>query len=219
MIRRSINRSALLLLLSGILIAVSMVFHPGMNAVSGGRWITVHVLLGIAALLGIFGLAGLYSPMRVKMSRFGQAAFGAAILGNVLMAGLMFFINAGLLPVLAGNPLYQPLLSEGSPLMSGFLGFAVAASIVIAVVGWVMLAGYLVGTKTITGVNGLLFLGVVLMFFSPPLPLAVGMIGGILFGGALVWLGVSLKRGTAHDALQEVIRLEDECLIQAGGHA
>jgi hypothetical protein len=157
--------------------------------------------------------------MRIKMILFGQFAFGLAILGNILLAGLAFFVDATLVPVLAADPAYQPLLSENGPLMTGFFGFAVTTALFIAALGWLSLGAYLAATKTISTVNGLLFLGAPLMFFSPPLPLTFGILGGVLLGPGVTWLGLSIRRGVAHEALRETLRLEDECLIQAGGHA
>lgn len=223
MLSKSLNRSGILLIIAGILTAGSMIFHPNIGRpgfAMQGAWVSVHVLLGIAALIAILGLAGLYAPLRTKMTFFGQAAFGLAVLGNILIAGLMFFVEATLVPVLSRDPFFQVLLTGTGPLMTGSFGLVITATIIIAAAGWIFLAGYLTGTKTISVTNGLLlFIGAPLTAFSPPLPFSIGLIGGVLFGAGVTWLGLSMLTGTAHEALREMIRLEDECLIQAGGHA
>jgi hypothetical protein len=222
MTSKSINRSGLLLIISGILMAGAMLFHPDVSRPDAfqGRWGPVHFLIGISALLSIFGLAGLYSVMRTKITVFGLWAFSLAILGSIMISGMMFFFEATLVPLLASNPAAAPLLSDNNLLMSGSFRWMAVASLLIAALGWVFLAGHLMGTKTISTVNGLLLLvGAPLLLFSPPLPFAFGMIGGLLLGAGTAWLGISIRRGAAHEALKESLRLADECFIQAGGHA
>jgi hypothetical protein len=156
--------------------------------------------------------------MRPKITLFGLWAFGLAVLGSILLSGLMLFVEAALIPALAADPAFQPVMPL--PLASGGFGFTVLASFVTAAVGWLFLAGYLMGTKTVSGFNGLLlFIAVPLLFFTPPLPFTFGVAGGVLLGAGIAWLGISLWTGAAHAALRESMRLSDECFIQAGGHA
>ena len=42
---------------------------------------------------------------------------------------------------------------------------------------------------------------------------------GILFGIAVILLGISVRFGVAHKALEEEMKIQDECLTHAGGHA
>lgn len=222
MTTRTMNRSGILLIISGIMTGVAMLVHP--DAVFSGNpgisWPFAHFLLGGAALLGLFGLAGLYSIMRAKIIVFGQWAFFLAILGNILIAGLMFFFEATIVPVLAIDPAYRPLLTETGPLSGGSFGIASLSAVVLWGAGWMLLAAFLMGTRTLSPANGLVLLaGVPLLSFSPPLPFAAAVAGGVMTGAGVSWLGVSLWRGRAHEALKEILRLSDECFIQAGGHA
>ena len=70
--------------------------------------------------------------------------------------------------------------------------------------------------KIISPANGILFIiGATLMVLSPPWPYVLMIIGGVLFGIALVWLGVSIRTGQNHDTLESTLRIHDECLAQA----
>lgn len=221
MTTKIINRSGSVLIITGILIAGSMFFYPDVTKPGFAlrpAWIPVHFLLGVAALTGIYGLAGLHSTMIGKISTFGQWAFGVAILGNVLLAGLMFFVEVAMIPVLARYSAYQALLSRSGPLLHGTFGAMVLISHLCTALGFWLLAGYLVTTKTVSTVNGLLFFGAPLLAFSPPLSFSMGIIGGVSLGAAIIWLGVSIRTGTAHEALAKELRIRDECFIEAEGH-
>jgi hypothetical protein len=219
---KTIDLSGGALIFAGILIAGSMLFHPD-DTLPGSflrtAWMPVHILLGIAAIAALAGLGGLYSVMGPKLSTFGRVSFGLALLGTVLLAGVMLFFEATLLPALSRDPAYQPLLSGDGPIMNGLLGYLIWISMVIASVGYVLLAVYLIVSRTISYVNGFLFIGVPLAAFAPPIPYVLEVAGGVLFGIALLWLGVSIRSGTAHKALEETIRLQDECIAHAGSHA
>lgn len=222
MTTRTINWSGSVLILAGILFAGSMVFHPD-DTLPGSflrtTWVPVHILLGIAAIAAVAGLGGLYTVMSSKLSVFGRVSFGLALLGTVLLVGVMLFFEATLLPALSRDAAYQPLLSGDGPLMNGPLGYLIWATMLIASAGYILLAIYLVASKTISPINGILFIGVPLAAFAPPIPYVLEIAGGVLFGVALLWLGVSIRRGTAHKALEETVRLQDECIAHAVSHA
>jgi hypothetical protein len=220
---KAIKWSSLLLIIGGVLLAVSMLYHPDISRPGYAlmsAWVPVHVLLGISTLVGLAGLIVLYGAMSPKITVFGHVAFWFTIVGTALLTGLMLFAEAGIMPVLAGNPSYEPLLSMTGPLMTGVFGTLTMISMVIVAVGFILFGGYLLGAKIISPVNGILFIiGAPFAAFSPPLPYVVGIIGGVLFGIAFVWLGVSIRTGRAHDTLETTLRIHDECLAQAGSRA
>jgi hypothetical protein len=219
MTTKTLNTSSMLLILSGVLLGVAMIYHPDTarpDYAATPAWVPVHVMLGLSALLGLGGLAGLYAAMNLKMRNGGRLAFGLAMLGNMLLTGIMFFVEVSILPVLARNPVYQPLASQAGPLMTGALGNAIGISMLIAAVGFLALAGYLVYTRTISFLNGLLFIGAPLLVFTPPLTPIFGVIGGLLLGSAIVWLGISARIGLAHRSLEPGLRIQDECLAHLG---
>ena len=209
----------MLLILSGILLALGMIFHPGMAApdyAATPAWAPVHMLLGFSALFGLAGLAGLFGVMNVNLRFLGKAAFGLALLANVLLTGLMFFVEASILPVLARDAAYQPLASLNGPLMTGALGTAIGITMVIAAAGYLLVAWYLVDSRMISVANGILFIGAPLLVFSPPLSFGFGVIGGLLLGAGIAWLGISIRVGLAHRSLESTLRVQDECLAHLG---
>ncbi len=220
---KAIKWSSLLLIIAGVLLAVPILFHPDMSKPGYALlsvWVPVHVLLGISALAGLAGLIVFYGVMSPKITVFGHMAIWFAIVGTALLAGLMFFVESAIVPVLAGSPAYEPLLRMTGPLMTGAFGALTMISMAIVAVGFILFGGYLIWAKIISPANGILFIiGAPLVAFSPPLPYAVGIIGGVLLGIALVWLGVSIRTGRAHDTLESTLRIHDECLAQAGGRA
>ncbi|HEX9135836.1 MAG TPA: hypothetical protein VF905_02685 [Nitrospirota bacterium] len=215
--------SSVLLIISGLLLAVPILFHPDVTKPGYAllsAWVPVHVLLGLSALIGVAGLIVFYGAVSPKTTVVGHVAFWFAIIGTVLMVGLMFFVEAAIVPVLSGSTAYEPLLSMSGPIMAGTFGVFTLITAVIIAVGYILFGGYLIGAKIISPTNGILFIiGAPLIAFSPPWPNVVMIIGGVLFGIALIWLGVSIRSGRAHDTLESTLRIHDECLAQAGGHA
>jgi hypothetical protein len=207
--------------MSGVLLAVPMLFHPDMGKPGYAllsAWVPVHVLLGISALVGLAGLIVFYGVVSPKITVVGHVAIWFAIVGTALLAGLVFFVESAIVPVLAGSPAYEPLLSETGPIMAGAFGVLALILMVILTVGYILFGGYLIWAKIISPVNGILFIiGAPLIAFSPPFPYAVGIIGGVLLGIAIAWLGVSIRTGRAHDTLETTLRIHDECLAEAGG--
>ena len=220
---KAIKWSSVLLIIGGALLAVSMLFHPDMGRPGYAlmrAWVPVHVLLGISTVAGMAGLIVFYGAVSPKTTVFGHVAFWFAIIGTALLTGLMFFVEAAIIPVLAGNPAYEQILGMTGPLMTGAFGTLIMIAMLIVAVGFILVGGYLLGAKIISPVNGILFIiGAPLLAFSPPLPYIAGIIGGVLLGIALVWLGISVRTGKAHDTLESTLRIHDQCLAQAGGHA
>jgi hypothetical protein len=62
-------------------------------------------------------------------------------------------------------------------------------------------------------VNGLLFIGAPLLVFAAG---PAGLMGGLLLGGGLVWLGISIRSGIAHRSLATSLQVQDECLAHLG---
>jgi len=220
---KAIKWSSLLLIIGGVLLAAPMPFHPDMSKPGYAllsAWVPVHVLFGISVLAGLAGLIVLYGAMSPRITLFGHVAFWFTIVGTALLAGLMFFVESAIVPVLAGSPAYEPLLSMTGPLMTGAFGALTMISMTIVAVGFILFGGYLIWAKIVSPTNGILFIiGAPLAAFSPPLPSLAGIIGGVLLGIALVWLGVSIRTGRAHDTLESTLRIHDECLAHAGSHA
>src|SRR5271169_2012777 len=214
--------SSTFLILSGILIAVPILFQPDVDQPGFAlqkAWVPVHILFGVSALFGIAGLGVFYRVLSSRISTFGHVAFVLALLGNILLAGLMFFVEATIIPVLTARSEYEALLSITGPLLGGPFGTIEMISFAIMSMGSLLLAAYLVATKTISVLNGMLFIGAPIAGFAPPFPTMLGITGGVILGAALIWLGLSIRSGIAHDALSITFNSYDDCLLQAGGHA
>lgn len=219
MTSKVLSRSSILLILSGVLLGGAMLFHPDVSRpdfAASPAWVPVHIVLGLSALFGLVGLAGLFSLMSLILPAFGKAVFGLAMLGNLLLTGIMLFVEASVLPVLARDPVYQELLYRNGPLFSGLLGAGVSISFIVATIGLLALAGFLAARKTISFANALLFVGAPLLFLSPPLPFVYGLIGGLLLSVGVTWLGLSVRRGIAHHTIVVDLQLQDECLAHLG---
>jgi hypothetical protein len=215
----TLNLSGVFLILSGFMLAAAVLFRPDMSQpgyAASALWVWVNVVLGFSALFGLTGLGGLFSVMNLKIRSFGKAAFALAMLGNVLLVGILFFVEAAVMPVLARDPGLQFLTAPSGLFMTGAIGTAIGASLFIAAVGYLLLAGYLVMTRIISPANGILFIGAPLLLFSPPLIFPFGMIGGVLLGAGIAWLGISARSGVAHDSLSSTLQAQDECLAHMG---
>ncbi len=220
---KAVKWSSVLLIVSGILLAVPVLFHP--DLVNAGyalqrAWVPVHVLLGMSALVGLAGLIVFYGVMTPETAVLGHVAIWFAVVGTALMAGLMLFVEAAIIPVLAISPAYEPLLSTAGPLTAGVLGILTMVTAVIMAIGFILLGVYLIGAKIVSPANGILFIiGAPLIALSPSWPIALMIVGGVLLGIALVWFGVSIRAGRAHDTLESTLRIQDECFAHAGGSA
>lgn len=219
MTSRTLNVSGLLLILSGILLAIATIFRPDISQpgyAASALWVWTNIMLGFSTLFALIGFAGLFAVMNLKIRSFGKTAFALVVVGNVLLTGIFFFVEAAVMPVLARSPELQQLTAPAGPLVTGALGTAIGISLFIAAIGYLLLAGYLVITRTISPANGLLFIGAPLLLFSPPLTFPFGVIGGLLLGAGIAWMGVSARSGVVHDSLISSLHAQDECLAHMG---
>src|SRR5215471_14747218 len=116
-----IRWSAVALLLSGALIAVPIVFHPSYadaQALTRPAWVPIHTALTIAAILGLFGLVGLYTRLRERSGWFGLISFVLIFTGTALFVAVLS-IESFVLPALASSASGQTLLDPAGPLLSG----------------------------------------------------------------------------------------------------
>src|SRR5574341_1103306 len=177
------------------------------------KWSSVLLIIG-GALLAV---PMLFHP---DMGRPGYALLGAWVPVHVLLGIATLAVLSGLIVFYGAVTPKTTLIGMTGPLMAGAFGAVITVSMVIVAMGFILIGGYLISAKIISPANGVLFIiGAPLAAFSPPLPYAIGIIGAVLLGSALVWLGVSLRKGRAHDTLETTLRIHDQCLAQAGGRA
>ncbi|MBK9712034.1 MAG: hypothetical protein IPO81_12040 [Kouleothrix sp.] len=190
--------SGLALMLSGLLLAVPMLFHPDdSNPLSFQRaaWAPVHTLLIASAVLMLFGLIGLHGAQAARAGTLGLIGFILSFAGGALVvAGLV--VDAFVVPAIAGDPAAQALLDPAGPLFGGALG------IFFLLMGATFSLGTIVlGIATArAGVlprwaGALILLGGPLLGFTPPLPTIAGICGAVLLGVGYLSAGYAIWSG------------------------
>jgi len=191
-------------LLSGALIAVPIVFHPSYadpQALMRPAWLPVHTVLTISAILGLFGLVGLYNRLRERSGWLGLTGFVLLFTGTALfVAGLS--IEAFVLPALASSAAGQKLLDPAGPLFSGPLNVFLLLTSGIFSLGCLLFCVAILRSGIYGRWVGLLLLGGILLAFWPPLPDLVGIIGGVLLGLGFIWFGYILLARSGERVVQ-----------------
>ncbi|MDQ6672806.1 MAG: hypothetical protein M3069_19025 [Chloroflexota bacterium] len=187
-----IRLSGLGLVLAGLLIAFFPILHPNHDPAGYANpiWVPVHLMPTGMAVLALFGLMSLFARQGERNGRFGVVAFVAAILGTaLLLTGTD--VEAFIIPFIGLN---APQVMDGPPPIGQIIAWA-AAGLIFAV-GYVLQgiavirAGVLpraAGALLVVGGLGL-GIGAATTGMLPP----VLLLGSLLFGMALAWLGYSL---------------------------
>jgi hypothetical protein len=187
-------------ILGGICLAAFVLIHPwdqllGAPIAQTLRWRSAHSLHFVGAAFTLLGLPGLFAQQRALLSRVGIGGFVLSFLGNAMFLGTGM-ITAFIWPMLA---LYAPIcIGVGGPIFgssTSLLAFALTAMLVISgylLFGFASLrAGVLPRAAVLT-----LTVGAILGMLPPhpvgALPWWVLVLGGVLYGVALVWLGAIL---------------------------
>jgi hypothetical protein len=194
-----------LLVLGGLSFAAFVLVHPfdqlaGAEAMQHPRWIPAHTLHFLGSLFSLFGLFGLYVRYLAASRWWGNAAFLLAFSGTAMFAGTGL-ITAYLWPMMAAHA--PAMVAEDGAVFTDRLSTSViAAPYALMVPGYVLIA--LIGARRRsmpTAAAALLGVGA-LLFAAPvdplgPAPWVARLLGGLLFGGALAWLGYGLWREPA----------------------
>lgn len=154
----------------------------GANA-TAGEYAFVAGFFLLTALLCLLGLVGLYAGHAEAAGRLGLFAFLVAFVGTTLATGV-FWAQEFFAPLVAGVD--PEALDSGR---AEWLNLGFAASFFLFVLGWVLF-----GASTLRArvhprwAAVLLMVGAVLVVF--PLPAS-----SVVFGAAVIWLGLSLFTG------------------------
>jgi len=199
-----VRLSGLALLLSGALIAVPIVFHPSYadsQALLRPAWVPVHIALTISAILGLFGLVGLYTRLRERSGWLGLSGFVSIFTGTALFVAVLS-IEAFVFPALASSSAGQTLLDPAGPLLGGPLNVMLLLTGVIFSLGCLLFCVAILRSGISGRWVGLLLLGGILLAFWPPLPDLVGIIGGVLLGLGFIWFGYILLARSGERVVQ-----------------
>lgn len=198
-----VRASGLALMLSGIFVAVPTLVHPDEIAdpsvMQSASWVSIHTAFIAGVFLSIFGLFGLWLRLREKGGFWADVGFGLTFVGSVLTVAILT-LDAYVFPVIAADTSSQALLDPNGPLLAGPLGLVFMLAAVIYALGTFVLGTAVIRAGTLPlGAGGLLLVGGPIMGFSGLLPHLVFLIGGVLLGASLIWLGYVMWSNQARD--------------------
>jgi hypothetical protein len=189
--------STLALMAGGVFLALFTATHPASeaqpSAATQTQWILAHSFHWVGAFLLLFGLMGLGARLLSHGGRLGLVAFVMAFTGTAFFfaGGVVSAYIDPLLPVTA-------LISSGSapaPLIP-YIAF-VGVSAICLVFGWALIgvaleqAGLLAFAPAVALAVASFFL-----LIPPPQvgPAPLHAVQGVVFGAALFWVSVELRR-------------------------
>jgi hypothetical protein len=154
-------------------------------------WPALHVAWVLAAILTLFGLAGLVARFGPALGRLGAAGVVLAVPGLVVAAGL-FLTEAFVFPVLARQ---DPALLDLDGLLLGSLVIRLAGGLAgLWFVGLVLIGVAIERARVLPRGTGMLLAVATVLFAAlegPFLPVA-GELAVVLFAAAHVRLGAAL---------------------------
>lgn len=178
-----IRRSGLLAIAAGAYMVVLPFVHPSDAAgVQSAAWVPVHLLYFAALTVILLVLVGIFARQLQRAGRLGLAGFLTAFVGTAML-------------LLEGREhLFSPDFGQGTPLG---LPELIVASLVFSI-GYILLGAAIVRAGVLPrGAGILLAVGGPIVAFSPPIGVqAILIVGHVLFGFGLVWLGYALWTDT-----------------------
>jgi hypothetical protein len=157
-----------------------------------GRWQLAHLLHFVGALFALLGLLGIFERQRDRFGSFGLIGFVLSLVGNAMFLGTGM-ITAFIWPMLADHA--PAVVEPGGPIFEmphSALAFALTAVILSA--GYLLFGIAMLQARVFPRLSVLMLVTGGILGMLPPHPVGVlpwgGLvIGGVLYGGALVWMG------------------------------
>jgi hypothetical protein len=186
----------------GVSFAIFMALHPydalaGSHGPDEGTWVPAHVFHLIGALLTLFGLTALYMRQRERSGLVGFVGFVLAFVGTAMFVGTGM-ITAFVWPVITdADPGFVD--SDGPMFEDPLTQFAVQATYAFLIIGFLTLA-FATYRAGMFARWAAVLLGVGIVLFGVPVdpigpvPWFVRIVGGFVFGAALIALGARLSR-------------------------
>lgn len=199
MARRLDRRAGGCLIAVGVLL-LTTVPHPDVfettfadAALDTPSWVVTHAALVVAAILSIFGLAGVYLPRADRLGRLGAAGFALAVPGLVV-AACLFYWEAFLLPVIARHA--PEVFAWDGPVV-GSWGVRTGALAGLWFVGLVLLAVAMVRSGVVPRVAGLTLAASAVAFaaFEGPFVPVLGVLSTVALAASHAWVGLALWTG------------------------
>jgi hypothetical protein len=195
-----IRWSGAALVIGGILGALVFLFHPldpTFSDLLSTRWLLVHGLTGVAFLIIIPGLMGLYAYSSAKSGILGLVGFLMALIASILNAGLFLFIESLLMPVAASNPAFAALVDPNATAFNGSLALPLfLGTCVLTLLGFVLFGIAMLRSSDLPPFVAYLIMagGVLTAMPVPPLPVILNTIGIFSLGVGLASAGYVLWR-------------------------
>lgn len=194
--------SGVALVLAAVLIVVPTLFHPDAlspQAELNPAWGPVHIIVGVGFLFSLFGLVGLYARQAEKTGALGLIGFILAFIGNTLLVGLALFVEGFIAPVVSSGhgttPVLHPAGLLGGPAFTASAFTVFAFSLGFLLIGLAGLRAKILPRWP----NLLLIVSAPLVLFTH-LVLLIGILGWVVFGMAIGWLGYTLWKGIEQGA-------------------
>jgi hypothetical protein len=190
--------STLALMGGGVFLALFTSTHPAGEAqpstANQTQWILAHSFHWVGAFLLLFGLMGLGTRLLPRGGRLGLIAFMMAFTGTAFFfaGGVVSAYIDPLLPVTA-------LISSGAapaPLVP-YIAF-VGISAICLVFGWALIGVALERAELLAfAPAAALAIASFFLLLPPPQvgPVLLHAVQGVVFGAALIWVGLELRRG------------------------
>ena len=194
--------AAALGIIGGVALAAAYLTHPSSappETVASAMWIWIHVGFMVSLLAGVFLLTVLASEyLRAGGRWIGIGAYVMSVVSLIFVFGLDYS-EVFIFPTLAVEfPAVVTKYGDGTSMPS--VAFAFPVTGVLFVIGFVVLGWQLAKVNVISRAAGLMTIIGTVVFgigLSGLVPMIVVRIGSVLFGAALVWLGLALvmKKG------------------------
>ena len=195
-----IRGSGLAFILGGVSFGLFMLLHPvdqlaGAHGAESATWVPAHTFHFLGALFTLFGLVGLYAGRMKETGWLGLLAFVVAFIGTAMFVGTGM-ITAYLWPVIARTA--PTFVDPDGPMFTDPLAFGtISATYGFLAVGYILLGIVILRARILARWAGLLLIVGVVLFSVPvspvgPAPWIVRVIGALVFGAGLAWLGYAL---------------------------
>ncbi len=187
----------------GAFIAAFVLVHPwdqlvGSAIARTAQWRTAHTFHFIGATFALLGIVGIYAQARDRLTTLGVVGFVLSFIGNAMFLGTGM-ITAFIWPMLAmhapgtvdlGGAIFSAPVSA-----TAFLLTTVAMTVGYVLFGVDLLRGRIYPRAAIVMLIAGAMLGMVPPHPVTPFPWAGLVLGGVLYGVGMMWIGVLLWRG------------------------